>query len=445
METRANYVLVGLFTLVVIAAAFAFIYWVSRIDESSGLVPLKIRIVGEVTGLGEGSDVLFNGIKVGKVNRVEFDRADPRVVFAIAGVKATTPLRADTSATIGSQGLTGVAYISLKGGTPEAAPLLEGEGEAVIDAAPSALGDILETVRLIAGRADTMMTTLDSFIKENRVPATQAISNVEKFSQALARNADGVDKFLASVSTVADSLQTLSARLDGAIAQAEKILNAVDPAKVRATVDNVEDFTAKLKGAGDGVKEVVAAAQASMKQIQTFSEGVNASLVKVDGLIAAVDPQKLKGVVDDLSQTAKSARDVASTVQARRGDIDKIITDTSELAAKLNASSSRIDGVLAKLDGFLGSADGEGLSGDIRKTLADFRETSQSLRARVNEVAAGLSKFSGRGLDDVRALVQDTRRSIDRIDRVVTDIGNDPQKLITGGSQPRQFDGRPRR
>lgn len=447
METRANYVTVGLFTLIVLAAAFAFIYWTARLDEQAGLVPLNVRIQGSVTGLGEGSDVLFNGIKVGKVARVQFDAEDPRIVYAITGVKADTPLRADSQASVGSQGLTGISYISLKGGTPEAPAILGGEETPVIDAAPSAVGDILETVRDIAGRADRTMASLDQFIRENREPATRAVANVEEFSKALARNAEGVDKFLASVSVAAESLQTLSAKLDGTIVQTERILNAVDPEKVRSTVANIEDFTAELKGTSDGIKEVVAAAQVSIRQIETFTKGMNETLVSLDGIVKAVDPETVSTAVADLAATSKDARSVASAVAGRRGEIDGIITNASELVSRLNEASTRIDGVMAKLDGFLGSASGGGLADDVKATLAEFRATSETLRVRVNEISAGLGKFSDRGLDDVRALVQDTRRSISQIERAVTDFQQNPQQIITGGgARPREFDGgRPRR
>ena len=62
METKANYVLVGIFTLVAIVAAFAFVYWTATIGDRGATAPLRIRILGSAAGLGRGSEVLFNGI-----------------------------------------------------------------------------------------------------------------------------------------------------------------------------------------------------------------------------------------------------------------------------------------------------------------------------------------------------------------------------------------------
>ena len=67
METRANYILVGLVTMAVLLASFGFVYWIARFGDKTDIVPLEIRIPGSVTGLTVGSQVLFNGIKVGDV------------------------------------------------------------------------------------------------------------------------------------------------------------------------------------------------------------------------------------------------------------------------------------------------------------------------------------------------------------------------------------------
>ena len=67
MESRANYALVGLFTLAVIAAMFGFAYW---FGSGGGGRKQDVRVIftGTVTGLGRGSSVLFNGLRVGEVN-----------------------------------------------------------------------------------------------------------------------------------------------------------------------------------------------------------------------------------------------------------------------------------------------------------------------------------------------------------------------------------------
>lgn len=54
METKANYVLVGVFTLIVSLLAFAFVFWIARFGEARDSLELDVRIPGSVTGLRSG-------------------------------------------------------------------------------------------------------------------------------------------------------------------------------------------------------------------------------------------------------------------------------------------------------------------------------------------------------------------------------------------------------
>lgn len=455
METRANYVAVGFFTLVVILASFVFIYWVANFDDEANLVPINVKIEGAVTGLSAGSEVHFNGIKVGKVERVVFDADDPRVVYALSEINADTPVRADTRATIGSQGLTGIAYISLKGGTPTAQSLFETSknGEPpLIEAKPSAVADILETVRDVASKANNALGTFEEFINENRKPLSRTVANVETFSKALSDNAEGVDEFLASAAGVGESLASLGEKLDGTIKGLEGLVAAVEPEKVRTTLANIEAFTGDLRRNGAKIDEVIASVEQVAGELQTFSANLNTSLAKADNILGAVDAAEVRQTIADIRKTAAGAeqivadaRGVSETLSKRRADIDATITNAQEMVARLNQSSKRVDGVLAKLDGFLGSGDSDDIMDEVRLTLAEFRNVATSLQARVNEISGGISRFSNSGLQDVKALVSDTRRSISRFDRVIGDLERDPQGFLFGNSGVKTYSGRPRR
>ena len=125
METRANYVLIGSFTLAVIAAAFGFVLWFQSLHTTKLRSPLRIVFEGPAAGLRNGGSVNFNGIRVGEVVSVKLD--NPRRVVALAMVENNAPIRKDTLVGLEFQGLTGVAAISLKGGEESAPPVPLGE------------------------------------------------------------------------------------------------------------------------------------------------------------------------------------------------------------------------------------------------------------------------------------------------------------------------------
>ena len=113
METRANYVLIGAFTLAVIAAAFGFVLWFQSLHTTKQRSPIRIVFEGPASGLRNGGSVNFNGIRIGEVVSVKLD--NPRRVVALAMVENNAPIRKDTLVGLEFQGLTGVAAISLKG------------------------------------------------------------------------------------------------------------------------------------------------------------------------------------------------------------------------------------------------------------------------------------------------------------------------------------------
>ena len=187
METKANYVIVGIFTLVAIVAAFAFVYWTAAIGDRGETAVLRVRIPGSAAGLGRGSVVLFNGVKVGDVRRVYIDVNDPSIAIADTEIDRLTPITKSTKADIGIAGLTGQANIELKGADLEEPKLLDEAEEtgqiAEITANPSAVTNLLETAQDIFTRADKVLSDLEGFVTDVRGPLTDTIKNAQKFSR----------------------------------------------------------------------------------------------------------------------------------------------------------------------------------------------------------------------------------------------------------------------
>ena len=201
METRANYVLIGLFTLAVIAAAFGFVLWFQSLHTAKARSPLRIVFEGPATGLRNGGNVNFNGIRVGEVVSVKLD--NPRRVVALAMVENSAPIRKDTLVGLEFQGLTGVAAISLKGGE-EAAPgvPLDEDGIPVLTADPNRLQDVTEAIR-------ATLQNINKVVADNQEAVKNSLRNLEVFTSSLSRNSERIDAIMSRVDGVmgkADSL-----------------------------------------------------------------------------------------------------------------------------------------------------------------------------------------------------------------------------------------------
>jgi phospholipid/cholesterol/gamma-HCH transport system substrate-binding protein len=123
MEFNARYTLIALFTLTTIGAIFLFVFWLNNSAGFSVRTHYQIRFLHPVSGMSKGSDVLFNGLKVGEVVRLYIDRKTPDQLAAVVAVSPETPIRADTKVGIDFQGLTGTANILLTGGATDAPEL----------------------------------------------------------------------------------------------------------------------------------------------------------------------------------------------------------------------------------------------------------------------------------------------------------------------------------
>src|ERR1700737_2709731 len=194
METRAEFVLIGLFTLAVIAAAFGFVLWFQSLHTTKARSPLRIIFEGPAAGLRNGGSGNFTGLRVGEVISVKLD--NPRRVVALAMVENNAPIRKDTLVGLEFQGLTGVAAISLKGGEEAAPPVpLDEDGIPILTADPNALQDVTEAIR-------GTLQNINRVVSDNQEAVKNSLRNLETFTSSLARNSEKIDDVMLKVDGV---------------------------------------------------------------------------------------------------------------------------------------------------------------------------------------------------------------------------------------------------
>src|SRR5208337_4362697 len=193
MEIRARYVLVGLFLLAVILCGFAFVYWLQTQGNIGRRASYDVRFSSSVSGLLTGSAVLFNGIRVGEVAGLKLVPGEPRLVDATVSIDASTPVRADTLASLEFQGLTGYAVVTLEGGSPSAPPLSAAPGELPRLVAAEAAGQTMSEA------ARHVLSRLDKILAENSGDLHSMITNLTSFSEALGKNSGKVDTIIAGL------------------------------------------------------------------------------------------------------------------------------------------------------------------------------------------------------------------------------------------------------
>lgn len=352
MESRASHALIGLFTLAVLAALLGFVYWFSS-GSAGNRVDVRLIFNDKVSGLGHGSSVLFNGLRVGEVTQIDLQPDDPRQISAVIKVDQSTPLRVDTRARIEAQGLAGVVAVQLLGGDPHSAVLTTQAGQSLPTIIAERSEDLLETVRTFAKRADEALGGVEGLVKENAGQIGDKIRNAEQFSAVLADNSGGVDKLIQSVGAVSEFIAPLTEKLGAFSQDLTEAIRSVDQRNVSSVVDNVEKFTAALGGASSDVSNAV-------KDVASISEKLNRAADQVEGVLKGAQAFLNTAAGQDGRNAFSDVSDVAKSIRVLAGNLDK---RTAEITDEI----SRFTGA--------GLRSIETLTTDGRRTLTGFGRT----------------------------------------------------------------------
>ena len=217
METRARHVLIGLFTLIAAALAVLFALWLGRSDRSRDFHLYDIAFEEAVSGLSRGSTVEFNGIRVGDVVDLRLDPDNPRNVFARVRVERDAPVRTDTQAMLMPVGITGTSLIRLSSGNAPTTQALVGDDQniPIIHATPSPMSKLLAGGEDVLYNFNQLLVSANTlFSNENIQKLSQTLAHIEKTTQALANQRDGLGQAIANFNQAAVQAQSALAEMD---------------------------------------------------------------------------------------------------------------------------------------------------------------------------------------------------------------------------------------
>lgn len=249
METRASHLLIGTFVLVFIGAALGFIVWLAKVDIDRKFDYYTIYFDGAVSGLSVGGDVRFNGIPVGSVAAIDIDPDNPARVRVIAEVAADTPIRTDTVASLELQGITGVAFVQLKGGSPGAPMLVEASEDEMpeIRSTASAIQELFEGAPELINRIIVLVNELTLLVgEENRGHVTSILANADVLTATLARRAPDIEEIVINLNRTNAELAETITKVNGLIGRLDAVVLSTDQTltSARSTLKTVDTLIA---------------------------------------------------------------------------------------------------------------------------------------------------------------------------------------------------------
>jgi phospholipid/cholesterol/gamma-HCH transport system substrate-binding protein len=298
METRANYVAVGAFVVLLLLGAAGVMLWVLGGQFNAKRAFFHMSFAGSVAGLTKDSGVRYNGVPVGKVTDILIEKEHPNHVTVVVALDPTTQIRQDAVATLATQGLTGGSYIEISGGTPQSPPFVNqyepvgplilsrtGGLQSVFDRAPELMDKFLaiedEIHDILGGK--------------NRVAIDQVIENMRKLSAALASHSGDVEQILANTADATKKIDQLATTANQVMEKAGGVVDHVDTTvgHVNTAVGHVDKLIGhadKLVGNVDGtVTEMRPGlrdlSQRGARQIEQLVINLNDLVIKVGRVV----------------------------------------------------------------------------------------------------------------------------------------------------------------
>ncbi len=261
-----NYAVVGGFVLLLGAALIAGVLWLASGGTLQKKYDLYLAIEDEsVAGLNLNAPVKYTGVDVGKVQDIRLDPVNPERVRIILAIERGTPIKVDTVAVLRTQGLTGIAYVELRGGAQDAAALLAaGPGQLPeIRTKPSLSARLENILTTVLAKLDSTSNNINALLSdENRLAVKSALADIAIVSRTLAARKDTLDAGLASAARTFDNSARVTAQLGPVI---ERIGPLID--RVSRSADAIEKLGNEAALASTSAGKTVDAVGADVKRL----------------------------------------------------------------------------------------------------------------------------------------------------------------------------------
>lgn len=232
MDSKVNFAAVGAFVIGLGAALVAAILWLAAGGELHHKVDLYRAVSDEsVAGLNINAPVKYRGVDVGKVKGIRLVLNNPQQVQLTFAIERGTPVKTDTVATLSTQGLTGIAYVELSGGSTNA-PLLvsamDGEPPLIVTK-PSLPARLEQALTRVLGSVDKTSHALDGvFTDQNKQALSVALANIVAITQTVADRKASIDLALRNADKTMANAAVVSARMDATLDRIDKAADSFD-------------------------------------------------------------------------------------------------------------------------------------------------------------------------------------------------------------------------
>ncbi|MDO8932163.1 MAG: MlaD family protein [Rhodocyclaceae bacterium] len=283
MENRSHALAAGIFVLLLGIALALAVWFFSGKRELTETYLLETR--KNVTGLNVQAQVRYRGIRAGKVESIEPDAADPRIILVRINLDARYRLTRASTAQLGFQGVTGLAFVQIEDdGSSHDYLDTGGASPPRIALKPTLFDTLGEKAGDIVGQVAELSLRLNKLLDEkNAKNLARTLENAADASEGLKQVPQLVAAMRAALS------ESNLKRINGILAQVEKTAGEAAPltAETRDMVKAMTSLSKKLDQFVDATGGEVSAAtlpqlNGLMKELSTNSRQLGRILETLD-------------------------------------------------------------------------------------------------------------------------------------------------------------------
>jgi phospholipid/cholesterol/gamma-HCH transport system substrate-binding protein len=283
MKSKIHYTVIGAGVIFLSMLLIGGFFWLSVHKRGIDYNTYLVYMHQEVSGLSVQSQVRFNGVDVGYVESISLDADNPQLVVLKLAIDQSAPISSSTIATLRSQGVTGVDYLSLEAETMNAPPLLVRPGEQypVILSKPSWVMQVSEVLPAIAKKISSLSDNINKvFSDKNEMNISTSLKNIQKFTQSLNQTIISLGSTMRDLHTTINNINSVSIKLPTVVDQLQKTLHAVS-----STANKVGSMSTSIKGAFSSSQHLVDNLSTQViPQTQQVLQRLSDSAVNLQGL-----------------------------------------------------------------------------------------------------------------------------------------------------------------
>lgn len=294
MENRSHALMTGFFTIALLVAAVLAGLWLNR--DKVEWVPYQIATTQSIPGLNPQAAVRYRGLEIGKVDEITFDpTTSGRIIIRLA-VDPEAPITTSTFASLGYQGVTGIAFIQLDD-EKTGSPLLKTDKDrvAVIPLRPGFLDQLEKRGLVILEKTEELMTRADNLLNpENQKTMLAAFESVSKAAEAYAE--------------IPRQLEPTLARLPALTRQAEQSM---------ASFNELSSSATSMTRNFDQLATTLQAPNGPIARLNTTVDRVGGSLEAVTSDLELQTLPHLVAMTDEARTSLRAVRRTATSLTDR--------------------------------------------------------------------------------------------------------------------------------